>query len=117
MERPSHCREDEDVDLEALHLAKQSEELSLIAAEGLERGVCPVASRLWLQVESLNEGKKCLALSTGECSVTGDMYFQSFDERIFTFPATCQYVLAKSRNSGKFTVTIQNAPCGAVSYV
>ncbi|KAI9540510.1 hypothetical protein NQZ68_039702 [Dissostichus eleginoides] len=51
----------------------------------------------------------------GECSVTGDMYFQSFDGRIYTFPATCQYVLAKSRNSGKFTVTIQNAPCGAVT--
>uniref|UniRef100_A0A8C1G9J5 Otogelin n=1 Tax=Cyprinus carpio TaxID=7962 RepID=A0A8C1G9J5_CYPCA len=51
----------------------------------------------------------------GECSVTGDMFFQSFDGRIYTFPATCQYVLAKSRNSGKFTVTIQNAPCGAVS--
>uniref|UniRef100_A0A4W6EGZ9 Otogelin n=1 Tax=Lates calcarifer TaxID=8187 RepID=A0A4W6EGZ9_LATCA len=49
----------------------------------------------------------------GECSVTGDMYFQSFDGRIYTFPATCQYVLAKSRNSGRFTVTIQNTPCGA----
>uniref|UniRef100_A0A8C1YUL6 Otogelin n=1 Tax=Cyprinus carpio TaxID=7962 RepID=A0A8C1YUL6_CYPCA len=49
----------------------------------------------------------------GECSVTGDMFFQSFDGRVYTFPATCQYVLAKSRNSGKFTVTIQNAPCGA----
>ncbi|XP_051800328.1 otogelin [Acanthochromis polyacanthus] len=49
----------------------------------------------------------------GECSVTGDMYFQSFDGRIYTFPATCQYVLAKSRSSGRFTVTVQNAPCGA----
>ncbi|ROK23437.1 Otogelin [Anabarilius grahami] len=49
----------------------------------------------------------------GECSVTGDMFFQSFDGRVYTFPATCQYVLAKSRNSGRFTVTIQNAPCGA----
>ncbi|XP_074480146.1 otogelin [Sebastes fasciatus] len=49
----------------------------------------------------------------GECSVSGDMYFESFDGRIYNFPATCQYVLAKSRNSGKFTVTIQNAPCGA----
>ncbi|KAJ7994558.1 hypothetical protein DPEC_G00250710 [Dallia pectoralis] len=48
----------------------------------------------------------------GECSVTGDMYFHSFDGRMFTFPASCQYVLAKSHNSGKFTVTIQNAPCG-----
>uniref|UniRef100_A0A3Q1CNI4 Otogelin n=1 Tax=Amphiprion ocellaris TaxID=80972 RepID=A0A3Q1CNI4_AMPOC len=49
----------------------------------------------------------------GECSVTGDMYFQSFDGRVYTFPATCQYVLAKSRSSGRFTVTVQNAPCGA----
>ncbi|KAM9816911.1 otogelin [Neosynchiropus ocellatus] len=49
----------------------------------------------------------------GECSVTGDMFFHSFDGRIYTFPATCQYVLAKSLNSGTFTVTIQNAPCGA----
>uniref|UniRef100_A0AAR2LEP6 Otogelin n=1 Tax=Pygocentrus nattereri TaxID=42514 RepID=A0AAR2LEP6_PYGNA len=48
----------------------------------------------------------------GECSVTGDMYFQSFDGRVYTFPATCHYVLAKSRNSGGFIVTIQNAPCG-----
>uniref|UniRef100_A0A3P9KE54 Otogelin n=1 Tax=Oryzias latipes TaxID=8090 RepID=A0A3P9KE54_ORYLA len=48
----------------------------------------------------------------GECSVTGDMFFQSFDGRIFTFSASCQYVLVKSRLSGKFTVTIQNAPCG-----
>ncbi|KAM3877462.1 otogelin [Diretmus argenteus] len=48
----------------------------------------------------------------GECSVTGDMFFQSFDGRVYTFPATCQYVLAKSYSSGKFTVTLQNAPCG-----
>ncbi|XP_036400136.1 otogelin [Megalops cyprinoides] len=48
----------------------------------------------------------------GECSVTGDINFQTFDGRVYTFPATCQYVLAKSRSSGRFTVTIQNAPCG-----
>ncbi|XP_053473113.1 otogelin [Ictalurus furcatus] len=48
----------------------------------------------------------------GECSVTGDMYFQSFDGRVYTFPATCQYVLAKSRSPGGFIVTIQNTPCG-----
>ncbi|KAI5085557.1 otogelin [Silurus meridionalis] len=48
----------------------------------------------------------------GECSVTGDMYFQSFDGRVYTFPATCRYVLAKSRNPGGFIVTIQNTPCG-----
>ncbi|MCI4393255.1 hypothetical protein PGIGA_G00155360 [Pangasianodon gigas] len=49
----------------------------------------------------------------GECSVTGNMYFQSFDGRIYTFPATCQYVLAKSRNPSGFIVTIQNTPCGS----
>ncbi|XP_072554297.1 otogelin [Paramormyrops kingsleyae] len=48
----------------------------------------------------------------GECSVTGDIHFETFDGRVYTFHATCQYVLAKSRNSGRFTVTIQNTPCG-----
>ncbi|GAB1292113.1 Otogelin [Apodemus speciosus] len=47
-----------------------------------------------------------------ECSVTGDIHFTTFDGRRYTFPATCQYVLAKSRSSGTFTVTLQNAPCG-----
>ncbi|XP_035275409.1 otogelin [Anguilla anguilla] len=48
----------------------------------------------------------------GECSVTGDIHFHTFDGRMYTFPATCQYVLAKSRNSGRFTITVQNSPCG-----
>ncbi|XP_010828966.1 PREDICTED: otogelin [Bison bison bison] len=47
-----------------------------------------------------------------ECSVTGDIHFTTFDGRRYTFPATCQYILAKSRSSGTFTVTLQNAPCG-----
>lgn len=64
----------------------------------------------------LEKESKCPLVFAGECSVTGDMYFQSFDGRIYTFSATCQYVLAKSRSSGRFTVTIQNAPCGAVSF-
>lgn len=57
----------------------------------------------------------CVLYVTGECSVTGDMYFQSFDGRVYTFPATCQYVLAKSQSPGGFIVTIQNTPCGPVS--
>lgn len=57
----------------------------------------------------------CVLYVAGECSVTGNMYFQSFDGRVYTFPATCQYVLAKSRNPGGFIVTIQNTPCGPVS--
>ncbi|XP_039596385.1 otogelin [Polypterus senegalus] len=48
----------------------------------------------------------------GECSVTGDIHFQTFDGRTYTFQAPCQYILAKSASSGKFMVTLQNMPCG-----
>uniref|UniRef100_A0A8C8SMQ0 Otogelin n=1 Tax=Pelusios castaneus TaxID=367368 RepID=A0A8C8SMQ0_9SAUR len=47
-----------------------------------------------------------------ECSVSGDINFMTFDGRKYTFQATCQYILAKSLRSGKFTVSLQNAPCG-----
>ncbi|NXL71492.1 OTOG protein, partial [Leptocoma aspasia] len=47
-----------------------------------------------------------------ECSVSGDTHFMTFDGRKYTFQATCQYILAKSRASGMFTVSLQNAPCG-----
>ncbi|XP_040844365.1 otogelin [Ochotona curzoniae] len=52
------------------------------------------------------------AVCPAECSVTGDIHFTTFDGRRYTFPASCQYILAKSRSSGTFTVTLQNAPCG-----
>ncbi|KAM7035083.1 otogelin isoform 2-T7 [Acridotheres tristis] len=47
-----------------------------------------------------------------ECSVTGDSHFVTFDGRRFTFPAPCQYILAKSHSSATFTISLQNAPCG-----
>ncbi|OWK57108.1 Otogelin [Lonchura striata] len=47
-----------------------------------------------------------------ECSVSGDTHFMTFDGRRYTFQATCQYILAKSRTSGTFTISLQNAPCG-----
>lgn len=51
---------------------------------------------------------------SAECSVSGDMHFMTFDGRKYTFQATCQYILAKSRTSGTFTISLQNAPCGQV---
>ncbi|XP_004621722.2 otogelin [Sorex araneus] len=53
-----------------------------------------------------------MSICPAECSVTGDIHFTTFDGRRYTFPATCQYILAKSRSSGTFTVTLQNTPCG-----
>lgn len=59
-------------------------------------------------------GSATFLCPSAECSVTGDIHFTTFDGRRYTFPATCQYILAKSRSSGTFTVTLQNAPCGLV---
>ncbi|XP_042197503.1 otogelin [Callorhinchus milii] len=47
-----------------------------------------------------------------ECSVTGDIHFMTFDKRAYTFQATCQYILAKSRHSGKFAISLQDTHCG-----
>lgn len=61
-----------------------------------------------------SHGSATFLCPSAECSVTGDIHFTTFDGRRYTFPATCQYILAKSRSSGTFTVTLQNAPCGLV---
>ncbi|CAH2325671.1 otogelin [Pelobates cultripes] len=47
-----------------------------------------------------------------ECAITGDIHMITFDGRKYTFQAPCQYILAKSRTSGVFTVTLQNSLCG-----
>ncbi|XP_072291333.1 otogelin-like protein isoform X2 [Eucyclogobius newberryi] len=48
---------------------------------------------------------------TAECSVVGDVFVTTFDGRVFLQPGACQYVLAKSRTSNKFIVTLQYTTC------
>uniref|UniRef100_A0A3B4BJY3 Uncharacterized protein n=1 Tax=Periophthalmus magnuspinnatus TaxID=409849 RepID=A0A3B4BJY3_9GOBI len=48
---------------------------------------------------------------TAECSVVGDVFVTTFDGRMFLQPGACQYVLAKSRTSNKFIVTLQYTTC------
>lgn len=78
-----------------------------------DRGLSPPSAQS-LQGRGCPHGAATFLCSSAECSVTGDIHFTTFDGRRYTFPATCQYILAKSRSSGTFTVTLQNAPCGLV---
>uniref|UniRef100_A0A3P8TBV5 Otogelin like n=1 Tax=Amphiprion percula TaxID=161767 RepID=A0A3P8TBV5_AMPPE len=48
---------------------------------------------------------------TAECSVVGDVFVTTFDGRMFLQPGACQYVLAKSRSSSRFTITLQYTTC------
>ncbi|CAG5958074.1 unnamed protein product, partial [Menidia menidia] len=48
---------------------------------------------------------------TAECSVVGDVFVTTFDGRMFLQPGTCQYVLAKSRSSSRFTIMLQYTTC------
>ncbi|MGH0140233.1 UNVERIFIED_CONTAM: hypothetical protein FKN15_070894 [Acipenser sinensis] len=71
----------------------------------LEQGcsVCICSGGLWNCTEN-----NC----TAECSVTGHTHIPSFDGRIFMLIGTCQYVLVKSWRTTRFTLTLQNMPCG-----
>ncbi|XP_066579842.1 otogelin-like protein [Amia ocellicauda] len=71
----------------------------------LEQGcsVCICSGGVWNCTEN-----NC----TAECSVTGDSHITSFDGRIFMYSGTCQYVLVKSWRTTRFTLTLQNMPCG-----
>ncbi|XP_063157945.1 SCO-spondin-like [Candoia aspera] len=47
----------------------------------------------------------------GTCVATGDPHYVTFDGRAYTFLGDCEYILVRE-NSGAFTVTAENVPCG-----
>ncbi|MEQ2212223.1 hypothetical protein XENOCAPTIV_027671, partial [Xenoophorus captivus] len=51
-------------------------------------------------------------ICAGVCVATGDPHYVTFDGRCYSFLGDCQYVLARE-NSGLFSVTAENAPCGS----
>lgn len=46
-------------------------------------------------------------LFPGECSVTGQAHFKSFDNKYFTFSGICQYLFAKDCVENSFSVIIE----------
>uniref|UniRef100_A0A667Z3U8 Otogelin like n=1 Tax=Myripristis murdjan TaxID=586833 RepID=A0A667Z3U8_9TELE len=80
---------------------------SYVQGHVLEQGcsVCVCMGGVWNCTEN-----NC----TVECSVVGDVFVTTFDGRMFLQPGACQYVLAKSRTSSRFTITLQYTTCAEV---
>ncbi|XP_061438597.1 von Willebrand factor isoform X2 [Rhineura floridana] len=47
----------------------------------------------------------------GECSVTGQSHFKSFDNKHFTFSGICQYLFARDCGENSFSVFIETVQC------
>uniref|UniRef100_A0A8D0LCC8 von Willebrand factor n=1 Tax=Sphenodon punctatus TaxID=8508 RepID=A0A8D0LCC8_SPHPU len=47
----------------------------------------------------------------GECSVTGQSHFKSFDNKYFTFSGICHYLFAKDCEENSFSVIIETVQC------
>lgn len=47
----------------------------------------------------------------GECSITGQSHFKSFDNKHFTFSGICQYLFAKDCVENSFSVIIETVQC------
>lgn len=54
-------------------------------------------------------------LFLGECSVTGQSHFKSFDNKYFTFSGICQYLFAKDCVENSFSVIIETVQVTAAS--
>ncbi|XP_004869432.1 von Willebrand factor isoform X2 [Heterocephalus glaber] len=63
---------------------------------------CICRNSLWI---CSNEG------CPGECLVTGQSHFKSFDGRHFTFSGICQYLLARDCQDHTFSVVIETVQC------
>ncbi|KAG7456027.1 hypothetical protein MATL_G00247310 [Megalops atlanticus] len=55
--------------------------------------------------ECTNEG------CPGECFVTGQSHFKTFDNKFFTFSGTCQYLFAKDCQENLFAAAIETMQC------
>nr|XP_044995578.1 von Willebrand factor [Jaculus jaculus] len=47
----------------------------------------------------------------GECLVTGQSHFKSFDDRYFTFSGICHYLLARDCQDHSFSIVIETVQC------
>ncbi|RXM34883.1 von Willebrand factor [Acipenser ruthenus] len=47
----------------------------------------------------------------GECFVTGQSHFKSFDNKFFTFSGVCQYLFAKDCQDNEFAAIIETVQC------
>ncbi|XP_028610247.1 von Willebrand factor [Grammomys surdaster] len=47
----------------------------------------------------------------GECLVTGQSHFKSFDNKYFTFSGICQYLLARDCQDHSFSIVIETMQC------
>ncbi|XP_060046210.1 von Willebrand factor [Erinaceus europaeus] len=47
----------------------------------------------------------------GECVVTGQSHFKSFDNRHFTFSGVCQYLLSRDCQDHAFSIVIETVQC------
>ncbi|KAL2092952.1 hypothetical protein ACEWY4_010264 [Coilia grayii] len=47
----------------------------------------------------------------GECFVTGQSHFKTFDDKFYTFSGTCQYLLAKDCSDSVFSAIIETVQC------